>query len=283
MHGFQWTMAIFAVASVIMFWITFATTKERVTPPPEQKTNVREELGELFRNWPWVMMLIASIFSTTFVALRAGSTVFFFKYVVGDDGKPIVPWIRPHHDLPHHWGAGPCARHGGALARSPAGRQEILRRRAECGHGALFWRSTSCRRTASASCWPSMRLAQFCAGTHLGADLGALWRCGRLRGMEIRTPIHGPDLFGFAVCDQDRNRRRRFPAAAVPGSIRLCERRRSKPPRPCSVSRSPFPSCPESFALLKAGALLIYPLNQKRVDEIERELAARRAASSSEG
>ena len=50
-------------------------------------------------------------------------------------------------------------------------------------------------------------------------------------------------------------------------------------PRRCSVSRSPSQSCPESFALLKAGALLIYPLNQKRVDEIERELAARRAAA----
>jgi hypothetical protein len=34
---------------------------------------------------------------------------------------------------------------------------------------------------------------------------------------------------------------------------------------------------PALFALLKAVALLIYPLNQRRVDEIERELAARRA------
>jgi GPH family glycoside/pentoside/hexuronide:cation symporter len=37
---------------------------------------------------------------------------------------------------------------------------------------------------------------------------------------------------------------------------------------------------PALFALLKAGALLIYPLNQKRVDEIEQELVARRAAAS---
>ena len=39
---------------------------------------------------------------------------------------------------------------------------------------------------------------------------------------------------------------------------------------------------PALFALLKAVALMIYPLNQKRVDEIERELAARRAAVSPE-
>ena len=84
-------MAIFAVVSVIMFWMTFATTKERVTPPPQQKTNVREELGELLRNWPWVMLLIAAVLSTTFIALQAGSTIFYFKYVVGG---------RPHPDFP---------------------------------------------------------------------------------------------------------------------------------------------------------------------------------------
>jgi len=43
-----------------MFWITFATTKERVTPPLGQKTDVRAELRELVRNWPWVVLLIAS-------------------------------------------------------------------------------------------------------------------------------------------------------------------------------------------------------------------------------
>ena len=39
-----------------------------------------------------------------------------------------------------------------------------------------------------------------------------------------------------------------------------------------------FSIAPAVFALLKAVALMIYPLNQRRVDEIERELTARRAA-----
>jgi GPH family glycoside/pentoside/hexuronide:cation symporter len=43
-----------------------------------------------------------------------------------------------------------------------------------------------------------------------------------------------------------------------------------------------FSIVPAIIALLKAGALMIYPLSQKRVDEIERELAARRAAASPE-
>jgi glycoside/pentoside/hexuronide:cation symporter, GPH family len=88
--GFQHTMAIFAVVSVFLFVITFATTKERVTPPADQKSNAREELGELVRNRPWLILLVATVFSTSFIGLRAGSTIFYFKYVVGDVGTPVL-------------------------------------------------------------------------------------------------------------------------------------------------------------------------------------------------
>ena len=50
--GFKLTMAIFAVASIAFFWITFATTKERVVPPPS-KSNIREDLKFLLQNGPW--------------------------------------------------------------------------------------------------------------------------------------------------------------------------------------------------------------------------------------
>ena len=89
MTGWRLTMAIFAVASVAMFWATFATTKERVTPPPEQKTNVREELGELSRNWPAVMILISSLLATTYFCLRGGTAAYYYKYIVGGDDTPI--------------------------------------------------------------------------------------------------------------------------------------------------------------------------------------------------
>jgi GPH family glycoside/pentoside/hexuronide:cation symporter len=82
LRGFQYTMGLFALASIILFWITFLTTKERVQPPPGQKQNVREELKELLRNRPWVMLFFAAVFSTTFIATRDSVTLHFFKYVV---------------------------------------------------------------------------------------------------------------------------------------------------------------------------------------------------------
>lgn len=86
--GYQYTMAIFAVVSVGMFWMCFLATRERVTPPPGQKTELLRELGELMRNRPWMTLLLAAIFSTTFIFMRDSSTLFFFKYVAGDDGQP---------------------------------------------------------------------------------------------------------------------------------------------------------------------------------------------------
>ncbi len=88
LKGFQTTMAIFAVTSVALFLISFATTKERVTPPPGQKADAASEVKELLANFPWLMLLVAAIFSLTFIGLRNGTAIYYFKYVAGYDNQP---------------------------------------------------------------------------------------------------------------------------------------------------------------------------------------------------
>lgn len=88
--GFQQTMMMFAVLSVLLFWVTFATTRERVKPPAEQKSSIRGELRELVANRPWLILLFAAVFSTSFIVMRSGSTLFYFKYCAGDDGTPVL-------------------------------------------------------------------------------------------------------------------------------------------------------------------------------------------------
>ncbi len=87
--GFQYTMGLFAVASVILFWIAFLTTRERVQPPSEQKQNVVEELLELLHNRPWIILFFASVFSTTFIVMRDSVTIHFFKYVVQSGNETV--------------------------------------------------------------------------------------------------------------------------------------------------------------------------------------------------
>jgi len=84
-RGFQLTMLIFAVVSVALFWTTFATTKERVTPVAT-KTDIRKDLRALFQNGPWVALFLTGIFTLVNIAVRNGSLLYYFKYYVGDDG-----------------------------------------------------------------------------------------------------------------------------------------------------------------------------------------------------
>lgn len=86
--GFQLTMIIFAVLSVALFWITFATTKERVNPV-QTETNIRLDFKAMLGNGPWVALFIAAIFTLMNVAVRNGSLLYYFKYYIGDDGARI--------------------------------------------------------------------------------------------------------------------------------------------------------------------------------------------------
>lgn len=86
--GFQLTMVIFAVLSVVLFWITFATTKERVAPVQE-KADIRLDIQAMLGNGPWIALFIAALFTLMNAAVRNGSLLYYFKYYVGDDGAPI--------------------------------------------------------------------------------------------------------------------------------------------------------------------------------------------------
>ena len=86
--GFRLTMAIFAVLSVALFWICFATTKERVVPQ-QTDTNVRADFKALLSNGPWISLFIAAILTLMNIAVRNGSLLYYFKYYVGDDGTPL--------------------------------------------------------------------------------------------------------------------------------------------------------------------------------------------------
>ncbi|NND82544.1 MAG: MFS transporter [Gammaproteobacteria bacterium] len=86
--GFRLTMIIFAVISVVLFWVTFATTKERVTPKVEH-TNVKLDLKALISNGPWLVLFMSAIVTLMNIAVRNGTLLYYFKYYVGDDGTAI--------------------------------------------------------------------------------------------------------------------------------------------------------------------------------------------------
>ena len=77
--GFENVITIFAVTGVIFFLITFFTTKERIVPKADQKSSVKEDLGDLFKNKPWVIMLIVTVFIFITLSLKGGMYVYYFE------------------------------------------------------------------------------------------------------------------------------------------------------------------------------------------------------------
>jgi len=89
--GFRLTMGIFAVASVLLFWFTFATTKERIKANV-QPTSVKNDFGTLLSNRSWIALAIACVLIVVAVVARFASSIFYVKYYLGGADE-IVFWI----------------------------------------------------------------------------------------------------------------------------------------------------------------------------------------------
>lgn len=83
-HGYETTVGVFALLAIVMFLTTFASTRERVEPPPKQKTSTRQDLVDLLHNIPWLMLCILGILQVFFVAIRGSAIIYYFKYYMHD-------------------------------------------------------------------------------------------------------------------------------------------------------------------------------------------------------
>ena len=80
--GWQMTMVLYGVLATLAFMVTFFSTRERIAPPPAQKTNPLDDIKDLLGNRPWVILFaLAMIIMMTFT-MRAGSSYYYFNYYV---------------------------------------------------------------------------------------------------------------------------------------------------------------------------------------------------------
>jgi GPH family glycoside/pentoside/hexuronide:cation symporter len=82
--GWRSAMTVLSVLAVLLFVVTFASTKERVHPPKGQKSNFRQDLKDLFTNVPWVLIAGATVFQLIYIVTRNSSIMYYFKYYVQD-------------------------------------------------------------------------------------------------------------------------------------------------------------------------------------------------------
>ncbi|WP_159821511.1 MFS transporter [Colwellia sp. 20A7] len=80
--GWQLTMGLYGCIAAVLFTITFYGTKERIAPPPEQKTPIWQDIKDLGQNKPWLVLFVLALIIMITISLRASSGTFYFKYYV---------------------------------------------------------------------------------------------------------------------------------------------------------------------------------------------------------
>ena len=91
--GIEIVMTWLAVIGTVMLLTTFLTTRERVVPSESQKSTVVEDLTDLLKNKPWVIMLILTTLTFVSLAMKGGSYVYYFENYI--DASRLTSFINP--------------------------------------------------------------------------------------------------------------------------------------------------------------------------------------------
>lgn len=77
--GFQNTMLLFSITGTLFFLIAFATTKERILPVVETRNRVGQDVSDLLKNLPWIVMLAVTVLVFVTLALKGGMYIYYFE------------------------------------------------------------------------------------------------------------------------------------------------------------------------------------------------------------
>lgn len=83
--AYQLTMVVIGLIAVGFFLMTFSWTRERITPPKDQQNNLKDDLRNLGKNFPWFVLLGAGVATLIFNSVRDGVAMYYFKYYISDD------------------------------------------------------------------------------------------------------------------------------------------------------------------------------------------------------
>lgn len=88
--GWQLAFVIVGAVAVGFFLLTFFGTKERIMPAVDHNTSVLKDLKYLLTNNAWVLLLATTLTWILFVALRSSVSTHYFKYFIYA-GVPDTP------------------------------------------------------------------------------------------------------------------------------------------------------------------------------------------------
>jgi GPH family glycoside/pentoside/hexuronide:cation symporter len=81
-RGWQLTMVLYGILAVLMLALCFASTRERVTPPPQQKSDLKRDLRDLFTSRPWLVLVGVLLLVLAAFVIKGSASAYYFKYFV---------------------------------------------------------------------------------------------------------------------------------------------------------------------------------------------------------
>ena len=80
--GFERLMYVYGALAVVLFYITFRTTRERVKPRERQRSDFKQDIQALLRNRPWAVMVVLGLVVILLQVIRGSTITPYFKYYV---------------------------------------------------------------------------------------------------------------------------------------------------------------------------------------------------------
>jgi GPH family glycoside/pentoside/hexuronide:cation symporter len=82
-RGWQLSFVIYGIVYLVLVGLTFLGTHERLRPIARVGNSVRDDLRDLMRNWPWMILALMTISFILASGIRASISAYYFKYFVG--------------------------------------------------------------------------------------------------------------------------------------------------------------------------------------------------------
>lgn len=269
-RGYSNAIYLLSVVLSLSLFITFYTTRERIKPLKTQKSNLGKDIKDLIRNKPWIILLLIGLLFQIYNSIKQGIVVIYFSHYIHDQllaGSYMVALM--------------IASIGGAMMTAPLAKRLGKRNLfiyALIFSGAINALLVFCGPNDTTSIFSIGIISEFAAAIFptlffamLGdaADYSEFKNGRRATGLiysagSFSTKFGGGvagAIIGFVLAAFHYNGQDTVAIqGAVPGIIMLMS------------------WIPTIIAFIGAALMILYPLNQKKMDEITIELNNRRAA-----
>ncbi len=83
-EGYSNSMYLMSIFLALLMFITFYTTKERVQPPKTQKNNLKQDFKDLISNKPWLVLLVIGLLFNIYNSIKQGIVIIYFTHYLNN-------------------------------------------------------------------------------------------------------------------------------------------------------------------------------------------------------